>query len=62
MSLATQRKKDVIVKFKSMQGYKAPYVPGWDNNGLPIEVAVSKEFREKKLTPTPAEMRARCRT
>ena len=44
-----------------MQGYRAPYVPGWDNNGLPIEVAVSKEFREKKLTPTPTEMRARCR-
>jgi isoleucyl-tRNA synthetase len=53
--------KDVIVKFKSMQGYKAPYVPGWDNNGLPIEVAVSKEFREKKVTPTPTEMRVRCR-
>ena len=44
-----------------MQGYNAPYVPGWDNNGLPIEVLVAKEFREKKLTPTRMEIRRRCR-
>ena len=53
--------KDVILKFRSAQGYQTPYVPGWDNNGLPIEVLVAKEFREKKQTPTKAEIRARCR-
>ena len=53
--------KDVTTKFRTMQGYKCPYVPGWDNNGLPIEVLVAKEFRERKLTPTRQEIRARCR-
>ncbi|MGO8670397.1 MAG: isoleucine--tRNA ligase [Capsulimonadaceae bacterium] len=53
--------KDVIVKSRSMQGYSAPYIPGWDNNGLPIEVLVAKEFREKKVVPTRTELRARCR-
>ena len=53
--------KDVTTRFRTMQGYKCPYVPGWDNNGLPIEVLVAKEFREKKQTPTRPEIRARCR-
>ncbi len=53
--------KDIIVKSRSMQGYKAPYVPGWDNHGLPIETAVSKEYREKKVVPTTLELRKRCR-
>jgi len=53
--------KDVVTRFRTMEGYTCPYVPGWDNNGLPIEVLVAKEFREKKLTPTRAEIRARCR-
>ena len=53
--------KDVTTKFRSMEGYSAPYVPGWDNNGLPIEVLVAKEFREKQQTPTRMEIRHRCR-
>ena len=53
--------KDVSVKFRSMQGYKAPYVPGWDNNGLPIEVLVAKEFRQKGQTPSRMQIRHRCR-
>ena len=53
--------KDVIVKYKSMQGYKAPYVPGWDNHGLPIEMEVRKEFLKKKETPSVLELRRRCR-
>jgi len=53
--------KDVILKFRSAQGYKTPYVPGWDNNGLPIEVLVAKEFLAKKYTPTRKEIRDRCR-
>ncbi len=53
--------KDVTIKFRSMQGYKTPYVPGWDNNGLPIEVLVAKEFLAKKQQPTRKEIRDRCR-
>jgi len=53
--------KDIIVKHRSMTGHCAPYIPGWDNHGLPIETAVTKEFREKKLVPTPTQLRARCR-
>ncbi len=40
--------KDIITRFKTMQGYSSPYVPGWDNHGMPIENAVSRSFREKK--------------
>ncbi len=53
--------KDVIVRYKSMQGYDAPYVPGWDNHGMPIENAVSKAFREKKQTPDRVTLRRACR-
>lgn len=34
--------KDIIVRSKSMNGYHAPYVPGWDTHGLPIETALTK--------------------
>ena len=40
--------KDIIVKFKSMQGFYSPYVPGWDCHGLPIELQVDKNLGEKK--------------
>ena len=53
--------KDVIMRHRSMQGYRAPYTPGWDNNGLPIELLVSKEFRQKGYKPDHMELRARCR-
>jgi isoleucyl-tRNA synthetase len=52
--------KDIVVRYKSMRGYRTPYVPGWDCHGLPIEQKVSREIQEKKLTLTTAEMRARC--
>ena len=35
--------KDMIVRFRTMQGYDAPYVPGWDTHGLPIEQAIIKK-------------------
>ena len=35
--------KDFIVRYKSMSGYRSPYVPGWDTHGLPIETAMIKE-------------------
>lgn len=40
--------KDIIVKYKSMQGFYSPFVPGWDCHGLPIELQVDKNLGEKK--------------
>jgi isoleucyl-tRNA synthetase len=52
--------KDMIVKSKSMAGHYAPYVPGWDCHGLPIETQVEKELGGKGKV-APAEFRQRCR-
>ncbi len=52
--------KDLILRYKSMRGYRTPYVPGWDCHGLPIEQKVSREIRDRKITVTTAELRARC--
>ncbi len=52
--------KDTVNRFKSMRGFRTPYVPGWDCHGLPIEQKVSREIQEKKLTLTTAELRAKC--
>ena len=38
--------KDIILRYKSMQGFSTPYIPGWDCHGLPIEHKVSKEKPE----------------
>ena len=40
--------KDVILRYKSAQGFKTPYIPGWDCHGLPIEHKVTKALRKKK--------------
>lgn len=40
--------KDIIVRHKSMSGYHAPYVPGWDTHGLPIEHALTKQGIDRK--------------
>jgi isoleucyl-tRNA synthetase len=53
--------KDVIVKSKTMEGYQAPYVPGWDCHGLPIEHQVLKELGDKKKTLSKIEIRKLCR-
>ena len=37
--------KDIIVKYKAMQGFYAPYIPGWDCHGLPIETQLLKELQ-----------------
>src|SRR5690348_6130467 len=42
--------KDIVVKYKSLRGFDAPYIPGWDCHGLPIEFKVSQEMR-KAATP-----------
>ena len=53
--------KDIIVKYKSMSGFAAPYVPGWDCHGLPIEHQVLKNLGPKKDTLSQAEIRKLCR-
>ena len=53
--------KDIIVKFKSMQGFYSPYVPGWDCHGLPIELQVDKNLGEKKDKVDILEKRKLCR-
>jgi isoleucyl-tRNA synthetase len=52
--------KDTVNRYKSMRGFRTPYVPGWDCHGLPIEQKVSREIQEKKLQLTTAELRAKC--
>ena len=53
--------KDMIVKYKSMQGYYSPYVPGWDCHGLPIELQVDKNLGEKKDKVDVSMKRRLCR-
>ena len=53
--------KDIIVRSRSMMGYDAPYVPGWDCHGMPIEINVQREFQERGEQPGLLELRARCR-
>ena len=53
--------KDILIKYKSMSGYYAPYVPGYDGHGLPIENKVVKNIKGGREAVTPAELRAKCR-
>lgn len=53
--------KDIIVKHKTMQGFRAPYVPGWDCHGLPIELNVTRVMGEKARTAPKVEIRKKCR-
>jgi isoleucyl-tRNA synthetase len=53
--------KDFIVKSKNMAGFDAPYVPGWDCHGLPIEIKVDQQLGKKKLEMNPADVRLECR-
>ncbi|MBT5985119.1 MAG: isoleucine--tRNA ligase, partial [Nitrospina sp.] len=53
--------KDFIVRFMTMRGYDATFIPGWDCHGLPIEHQVTKQQREKKKTPSKSEIRKLCR-
>ena len=53
--------KDIAVKSHVLMGYDAPYVPGWDCHGLPIEQNVEKELRAKNLDLPPVEFRRYCR-
>jgi isoleucyl-tRNA synthetase len=53
--------KDIIVKYKTLRGFSAPYIPGWDCHGLPIEFKVSQEMRKAGDTAAdPATIRKAC--
>ncbi|WP_134700289.1 isoleucine--tRNA ligase [Ammoniphilus sp. YIM 78166] len=52
--------KDMIVRYKSMSGFDAPYVPGWDTHGLPIEHAIIKNEKIDRHQVGAAEFRERC--
>ena len=53
--------KDFVVKSRQMAGFDAPYVPGWDCHGLPIEHKVSTELGSKAKTMSQVEIRQKCR-
>ena len=53
--------KDFVVKTKTMAGFDAPYVPGWDCHGLPIEIKVDEQLGGKKLEMDPVAVRQACR-
>jgi len=53
--------KDFIVKERTMEGFDAPYVPGWDCHGLPIEIKVDSELGGKKANMPAIEIRRACR-
>ena len=52
--------KDIICHYKTMRGFRTPYVPGWDCHGLPIEQKVTREIQEAGEDISTAERRARC--
>ncbi len=53
--------KDIIIRSRQMAGFDAPYVPGWDCHGLPIEHNVDQKLGSKKKEMTPVEVRQACR-
>jgi len=52
--------KDIVVKFKTMQGFYSPYVPGWDCHGLPIEHKVLTELGPNAKTASQTQIRQEC--
>ena len=46
--------KDIIIKYKTLRGFSAPYVPGWDCHGLPIEFKVTQDMRKAGDTASDA--------
>ncbi|ORJ54910.1 isoleucine--tRNA ligase [Geothermobacter hydrogeniphilus] len=53
--------KDIIIKSKRMQGFHAPYVPGWDCHGLPIELKVDQKLGKQKREMSKSQIRKECR-
>lgn len=52
--------KDFIIRSKAMQGYRTPYIPGWDTHGLPIEVAMLKSLKVDRRNFDPVLFREEC--
>ncbi len=52
--------KDITLRYKSLRGYRTPYVPGWDCHGLPIEQKVMRGLQAENKQVTTAEMRSLC--
>ena len=52
--------KDFIVKYRNMAGFQAPYVPGWDNHGMPIESAIIKQQKLNRKHMSIPEFRSAC--
>jgi len=53
--------KDAAVRMASIMGFDSPFVPGWDNHGMPIETEVGREFRSRHEVPDRIALRRRCR-
>ena len=53
--------KDIILKYKRLRGYNAPYIPGWDTHGLPIEWKMIQELGEKVKEMSPLQLREACK-
>ncbi len=52
--------KDIILRYKAMNGWRTPYVPGWDCHGLPIEHKVSQQMQKSGVYRTAVEIRRAC--
>ena len=52
--------KDIIIKYKTLRGFQAPYVPGWDTHGLPIEHAAIKNLGLNRHELDPLQLRQEC--
>ncbi len=53
--------KDITIRYRTMRGLNAPYVPGWDCHGLPIEINVAKKLGKKMREMSKADVRRACR-
>ncbi len=53
--------KDFVVKFRTLQGYYSPFVPGWDTHGLPNELATIKTYNIDRKTVSPVDLRKKCK-
>ncbi len=52
--------KDIIIRFKSFEGYRTPYIPGWDCHGMPIEHKVMEELGDRAKSMSKLEIRKKC--
>jgi isoleucyl-tRNA synthetase len=53
--------KDIVIKYKNLNGYRAAFIPGWDCHGLPIELNVTKKLGAKRKEMDDAQIRKLCR-